>query len=541
METVEQPIFSVTEISLSLKSCVEQVFGHVRVRGEIIGLKRAPSGHTYFSLKDSDSVLAAVCWRGRDAATMNALQDGLEVICTGKLSTYPGRSNYQMIVEKAEPAGIGALLKLLNDRRLKLEKEGLFSASRKKPIPTLPNVIGVVTSPSGAVIRDIMHRLNDRFPRHVLLWPVLVQGEGAANQIAAAITGFNKIPPQGLQTKTGFIPRPDLIIVARGGGSFEDLFCFNEENVVRAAAASTIPLISAVGHETDTTLIDYAADLRAPTPTGAAEKAVPVRSELAASLQMKRSQLIDGLFRLLKEKQLRLESLSRGMPRLIDVINGFFERLDDRSERLKNSISFYMKNKINQIDMLSKLLKSYSYNAVLERGFSLITDNYGHILSSAAVAQATPIITVAFSDGQIDAQPLQNSLRLQNDSKVITPSISPVEHDSLDTQQYNHSSATCPTQPQKQEHTTSEQTQIVSATNQSVPQKAVCPITKNLLSPLKHSSYTPQGEQNSERSTPMLLTSLNPYKPSLRAHKSSKKLSTYNNQLNLFGQTNGKK
>lgn len=411
MSIVEQPILSVTEISLSLKSCVEQVFGHIRVRGEIIGVKRAPSGHTYFSLKDTDSVLSAVCWRGRSTATLNALQDGLEVICTGKLSTYPGRSNYQMIVEQAEPAGIGALLKLLNERRIKLEKEGLFSATRKKPLPTLPNVIGVVTSPSGAVIRDIMHRLNDRFPRHVLLWPVLVQGDGAANQIAAAITGFNKIPPQGIQTTTGFIPRPDLLIVARGGGSFEDLFCFNEENVVRAAAASDIPLISAVGHETDTTLIDYASDLRAPTPTGAAEKAVPVRAELANALRLTHSHLTEGLFRLLRDNQFRLESLSRGMPRLTDVINGFFERLDDRSERLKNSISFYIKNIENQTIHLSKLLKSYSYNAVLERGFSLITDNHGHILTSAAVAQAASSITVGFSDGQIDALPIQNSLR----------------------------------------------------------------------------------------------------------------------------------
>lgn len=539
METVEQPILSVTEISLSLKSCVEQVFGHIRVRGEIIGLKRAPSGHTYFSLKDSDSVLAAVCWRGRDAATMNALQDGLEVICTGKLSTYPGRSNYQMIVEKAEPAGIGALLKLLNDRRIKLEKEGLFSAARKKPIPTLPNVIGVVTSPSGAVIRDIMHRLNDRFPRHVLLWPVLVQGDGAANQIAAAITGFNKIPVQGLQTKTGFIPRPDLIIVARGGGSFEDLFCFNEENVVRAAAASTIPLISAVGHETDTTLIDYASDLRAPTPTGAAEKAVPVRAELAASLQMKRSQLIDGLFRLLKEKQLRLESLSRGMPRLIDVINGFFERLDDRSERLKNSISFYIKNKSNQIDMLSKLLKSYSYNAVLERGFSLITDNYGHILSSAAVAQSVPLITVAFSDGQIDAQPIQNSLRLQSDSHVITVPDSSSQQTAIDTQNNKQSVPSNLAANETHTQTTPEPTPPPTSTPVSKP--ATCLINKNLLSSLKPSPYMPQEKQNPSEPKPMLLTSLNPYKPSLRAHKSSKKLSIPDNQLSLFGQSNDKK
>ena len=197
METTEKPILSVTEISLSLKSCVEQIFSDIRVRGEVIGVKKAPSGHTYFSLKDSDSVLSAVCWRGRDKTTTDSLTDGLEIVCTGKLSTYPGRSNYQMIVEKAEPAGIGALLKLLNDRKIKLEKEGLFEISRKKQIPYLPDIIGVVTSPTGAVIRDIMHRLNERFPRHVLLWPVLVQGEGAAEQITTAINGFNAIPQEG--------------------------------------------------------------------------------------------------------------------------------------------------------------------------------------------------------------------------------------------------------------------------------------------------------------------------------------------------------
>ncbi len=411
MEQSEQPILSVTEISLSLKSCVEQIFGNIKVRGEVVGVKRAPSGHTYFSLKDSDSVLSAVCWRGRDKVTTSALEDGLEIICTGKLSTYPGRSNYQMIVEKAEPAGIGALLKLLNDRKIKLEKEGLFDPTRKKPIPLLPTTIGVVTSPSGAVIRDIMHRLNDRFPRHVLLWPVLVQGDGAAEQITAAINGFNAIPPEGIQTPSGFIPRPDLLIVARGGGSFEDLWCFNEENVVRAAAASTIPLISAVGHETDTTLIDYASDLRAPTPTGAAEKAVPVRAELMAGLQLAQSRLTDGLFRVLNDNTLRLESLSRGMPKLSDVINVFFERLDDRSERLKNSIQNYIKNIENHTISLSKLLKSYSYNAVLERGFSLLTDNDGHILSSAAVVQTLPTVKIAFTDGSVYANPVPNSFQ----------------------------------------------------------------------------------------------------------------------------------
>ncbi|MBQ9738201.1 MAG: exodeoxyribonuclease VII large subunit [Alphaproteobacteria bacterium] len=280
----EKPILSVTEISLSLKACVEQVFSDIRVRGEVSGVKKAASGHIYFSLKDNDSVLSAVAWRGRDKITQAAIEEGLEIVCTGKLSTYPGRSNYQMIVESAEPAGIGALLKLLNERKEKLAKEGLFDESRKKPLPYLPDVIGVITSPTGAVIRDIMHRLKDRFGRHVILWPVLVQGTEAAEQIANAIKGFNAIPKEGMQTETDLIPRPDILIVARGGGSLEDLWAFNEEVVVRAAADSDIPLISAVGHETDTTLIDYASDRRAPTPTAAAEIAVPVKFELISRL-----------------------------------------------------------------------------------------------------------------------------------------------------------------------------------------------------------------------------------------------------------------
>lgn len=411
MENIEQPILSVTEISLSLKACVEQIFGNIRVRGEVIGVKKATSGHVYFSLKDNDSVLSAICWRGRDKATFAALEEGLEIICTGKLSTYPGRSNYQMVVDRAEPAGVGALLKLLADRKEKLEKEGLFDISRKKPIPYLPNVIGVITSPSGAVIRDIMHRLSDRFPRHVLLWPVLVQGEGAAEQIAAAINGFNAIPSMGFNTKSGrTIFRPDLLIVARGGGSFEDLWCFNEEIVVRAVAASQIPLISAVGHETDTTLIDYAADLRAPTPTGAAEKAVPVRSELISAIMQSQSRLIESLYRYLLDNQRKIDSLARTMPRLSDVVNTFFERLDDKSERLKNSIYNYQNTIENKLTFLSKLLKSYSYNAVLERGFALITSPKNTVISTAEQAQTYPKLNIIFSDNKLAVIP-ENQLK----------------------------------------------------------------------------------------------------------------------------------
>jgi len=258
------PEYSVSEISQAVKRTLEGAFERVRVRGEISGFKRAASGHLYFALKDEEAKLDAVCWRlsaGRLAVTP---EDGLEVVAIGRVSSYPGRSSYQLVVESLELAGEGALLKLLEERRKKLAAEGLFDAARKRPLPFLPEVIGVITSPTGAVIRDILHRLEDRFPRRVLLWPVLVQGEGAKEQIAAAINGFNAIRPGGP------LPRPDLLIVARGGGSLEDLWAFNEEIVVRAAAASTIPLISAVGHETDTTLIDHAADRRAPTPTAAA-------------------------------------------------------------------------------------------------------------------------------------------------------------------------------------------------------------------------------------------------------------------------------
>lgn len=408
METEQNPILTVTQISLSLKSCVEQVFSNIRVKGEVVGVKKAASGHIYFSLKDADSVLSAVCWRGKDKTTIAALEDGLEIVCTGKLSTYPGRSNYQMIVEKAEPAGIGALLKLLAERKEKLEKEGLFDESKKKKIPYLPETIGVVTSPSGAVIRDIMHRLNDRFPRQVYLWPVLVQGEGAAEQIASAIQGFNKIPQEGIDFQNKKLLRPDVLIVARGGGSFEDLWCFNEEIVVRAVAASDIPIISAVGHETDTTLIDYAADLRAPTPTGAAEKAVPVRSELILNLDQLKNRNLEALFRFINEKKLKLDALSKSMPRLNEIINLFFEKLDDKTERLANAVKTYYTGYENKLDFLSKLLKSYSYTSILDRGFSLTLDKKGNIISTGKQAETIDTFFIKYSDKKVEVSPLKN-------------------------------------------------------------------------------------------------------------------------------------
>ncbi|MBO7258025.1 MAG: exodeoxyribonuclease VII large subunit [Alphaproteobacteria bacterium] len=402
----EKPILSVTEISLSLKSCVEQVFSDIRVRGEVSGVKKAASGHIYFSLKDNDSVLSAVAWRGRDKITQAAIEEGLEIVCTGKLSTYPGRSNYQMIVESAEPAGIGALLKLLNERKEKLAKEGLFDETRKKSLPYLPDVIGVITSPTGAVIRDIMHRLKDRFGRHVILWPVLVQGTEAAEQIANAIKGFNAIPQGGLQTETDVIPRPDVLIVARGGGSLEDLWAFNEEVVVRAVADSDIPLISAVGHETDTTLIDYASDRRAPTPTAAAEIAVPVKFELVSRLDNLKTRQNESVFKYLSDKQTKISLLSRAIPNLSDVINGHIQRLDDKSNRLKISMEYVLKNKQNQFVNLKNLLKSYSYQAVLERGFSLVQGSNGKIVASAAVAQSLSEMTILFKDGGVDVIPV---------------------------------------------------------------------------------------------------------------------------------------
>src|SRR3954452_9382440 len=264
---------TVSELSMALKRTVEDAYGYVRVRGELGKVSYHSNGHIYLDLKDDKACLAGVVWRTAAPRIKLKLEAGLEVVVTGRITTFPGQSKYQIVIETLEPAGLGALMALLEERKKKLAAEGLFDAARKQLLPFLPNVIGVITSPTGAVIRDILHRLSDRFPRQVLVWPVKVQGDGSAEQVAAAINGFNAFP-------LARMPRPDVIIVARGGGSLEDLWSFNEEIVVRAAAASTIPLISAVGHETDITLIDFASDKRAPTPTAAAEMAVPVRADL---------------------------------------------------------------------------------------------------------------------------------------------------------------------------------------------------------------------------------------------------------------------
>jgi exodeoxyribonuclease VII large subunit len=457
------PEFTVSELSRALKRTVEDAYGRVRVRGEISGLKRAASGHLYLSLKDSEAVMDAVCWRGAVGRLGLKPEDGMEVICVGRLTTYMERSRYQLVIESIELSGEGALLKLLEDRRKKLAAEGLFDAERKKPLPYLPEVIGVVTSPTGAVIRDILHRLADRFPRHVLIWPVLVQGEGAAAQVAAAIEGFNRLEPGGI------VPRPDVLIVARGGGSLEDLWAFNEEIVVRAAAASAIPLISAVGHETDTTLIDFAADRRAPTPTAAAEMAVPVRAELLADLKEIERRLIAGAGRQIADRRVRLADLARALPRPQQAIEERAQRLDGWSERLGNTMRVLLDDRARRVahgwaglprpeatlaaarrvaessmarlrpellarrfeegarrggelsqrlaaaggrvliharqrfDAVGGLLESYSYERVLERGFVLVRDSSGKPVTAAAEAKPGQHLGLRFHDGEVAA------------------------------------------------------------------------------------------------------------------------------------------
>ena len=325
--------YTVSEISGALKRTVEETFGHVRIRGEVSGY-RGPhsSGHAYFALKDDRARIDAVIWRTSFAKLAFKPEEGLEVIATGRLTTYPNSSKYQVVIETIEPAGAGALMALLNERRLKLEAEGLFATERKRRLPFLPRVIGVVTSPTGAVIRDIVHRIADRFPVHVLVWPVRVQGETSGAEVSAAITGFNAIAPGGK------IPRPDVVIVARGGGSLEDLWGFNDEAVVRAAAGSEIPLISAVGHETDWTLIDHAADIRAPTPTGAAEMAVPVRAELLAQLASHNARLSGAVSRRLDQEKKGLSALARAMPAIDALLEPPRRRLDEATTGLAGNL-----------------------------------------------------------------------------------------------------------------------------------------------------------------------------------------------------------
>ena len=411
---------SVSELSAALKRSVEDRFGHVRVRGEISGFKRAASGHIYFSLKDENARLDAVMWKGGAARLPFAPEDGLEVVATGKLSTYAGRSSYQIVVENLEVAGEGAMMLLFEKLKARLAAEGLFEPSRKKSLPSLPRVIGVVTSPTGAVIRDILHRLADRFPTHVIVWPVLVQGETAAPQIAAAINGFSAM------ASGGSVEKPDLVIVARGGGSIEDLWAFNDETVVRAVANCTIPIISAVGHETDTTLCDFAADLRAPTPTAAAEIAVPVRSELLDRLGQISLRMGSSIRRRVEWASERLEAQRRLMPKLTNLSAPHQQRTDELAERLRQSLSRrvsqaqlaltgparmlnprLLHRRVEQgqqrLDALARLTSSLHPEAPLKRGFARITDDKGKTISNVKAAIAAGHVALRFADGEVGA------------------------------------------------------------------------------------------------------------------------------------------
>ncbi|MCW5683428.1 MAG: exodeoxyribonuclease VII large subunit [Pseudolabrys sp.] len=458
---------TVSELSQSLKRTVEDAFGHVRLRGEISGY-RGPhsSGHCYFALKDESARIDAVIWKGVYGKMRVKPEEGLEVVVTGRVTTYPGRSNYQIVVETLEPAGVGALMALLEERKKKLAKEGLFDEARKQLIPFLPQVIGVITSPTGAVIRDILHRLNDRFARHVIVWPVRVQGETSAAEVAAAIEGFNAFPVEGPMR------RPDLLIVARGGGSLEDLWSFNEEIVVRAAAGSMIPLISAVGHETDITLIDFASDRRAPTPTAAAEMAVPVRTDLLTQVAALHARRVACWQRGIELRRKELRALERALPRRERLFEQQRQRLDGLAERLPRALAANAQVHHRQFDRLKaqlspqmlrrridlnrervagfgdrgersirvlvgrrrelmtrtnfspraaraflvcqerrgarlghlgELLKAFSYRGVLDRGFALVRGADGHPLRGAAQVESGARLAIEFADGTVSA------------------------------------------------------------------------------------------------------------------------------------------
>lgn len=407
---------SVSEISNILKRTVEERFGFVRLRGELSGVKRAASGHLYASLKDEKAVIDAVMWRGNTQRLPFQPEDGLEVVASGKLTTYPGRSKYQIVVERMELAGEGALLALLEKTKARLQAEGLFDELRKRPLPFLPKTIGVVTSPTGAVIRDILHRLADRFPSRVIVWPVLVQGQGAADQVAGAMRGFSAMPE-------GHPDRPDLVIVARGGGSIEDLWSFNEEAVVRAVAECTIPTISAVGHETDTTLVDFASDRRAPTPTAAAEIAVPVRAELAATLDDFAARTKRAILRPVQLGRERLEARADRMPTPETLLQPQGQRLDDLAMRLGNGLrdkaararerlqgdrarlnAPLLKSRVQQagerLAAVARLMTSLDPDNVLKRGYARVIGPEGTVTDRAEAAQY-PALTLKFRDGEL--------------------------------------------------------------------------------------------------------------------------------------------
>jgi exodeoxyribonuclease VII large subunit len=412
--------FTVSELAGRLKRTVEDAFGFVRVRGEISGWKRAASGHCYLCLKDDKAVLDGVLWKANAGALPFRPEDGIEVVATGKLTTYPGRSRYQIVIERLELAGQGALMALLDKRRRALAAEGLFDESRKKKLPFHPRVIGVVTSPTGAVIRDILHRLADRCPTHVVVWPVPVQGDGAAAQIAAAVRGFDALAADGP------VARPELVIVARGGGSIEDLWAFNEEEVVRAIAACSIPIISAVGHETDTSLSDFAADVRAPTPTAAAEMAVPVRGDLLGNLRELGFRIERCARRAADRSAEQLEASLRRWPAREALLAPQQQKLDELGDRLPRALRAELgharaalaqtagalrpgllegsyRRARERLDGLWRVAQLAHPNRPLERGYARVEDRNGKTLMSAAAAKAAGRLKLIFADGGLDA------------------------------------------------------------------------------------------------------------------------------------------
>ncbi|WP_273760518.1 exodeoxyribonuclease VII large subunit [Bartonella sp. ML70XJBT.G] len=449
--------FTVSEIAGALKRVVEEKFGYVRVRGEISGY-RGPhaSGHAYFALKDDKARLEAVIWRGFMEKLKFPPEEGMEVIAVGKLTTYPGSSKYQIVIEALEPTGVGALMALLENRKKKLAEEGLFDEAKKKPLPYMPRIIGVVTSPTGAVIRDIIHRISDRFPLHILVWPVRVQGETCGREVAAGVEGFNALPVGGS------LPKPDVIIVARGGGSLEDLWGFNDEAVVRAVYASDLPVISAVGHETDWTLIDYVADWRAPTPTGAAEKAVPVKLDLEAYVASLGARLRTGLTRYLDFHQQKLRALIRGLPtvdQLFALPRRGFDEISSRLQRAlcvsydKKRFSFHalslrlaprllntekaqrntkeyvmrlqrafvhkVEKQRAQIEVAFRLLKSTSYQNILERGFVLALGKENKPIKRLVQFPETGQVNLRFFDGDVSVVTEESALNKRSKHKQI--------------------------------------------------------------------------------------------------------------------------
>ncbi len=433
---------TVSELSFAVKRAIEEGFSYVRVRGELGRISRPASGHIYLDLKDEKAVLSGVIWRGQAARLKVQPEQGMEVVATGRLTTYPGQSRYQIVIDALEPAGVGALLARLEELKKKLAAEGLFDEERKKPIPFLPSVVGIVTSPTGAVIRDMLHGFSERFPVRVVVWPVRVQGETCGAEVAAAIRGFNALGAGDT------VPCPDILIVGRGGGSIEDLWGFNEEQVARAAADSEIPLIAAVGHETDWTVIDLVADARAPTPTKAAEWAVPVHSDLLERLGETRTRLGVALRRALEQQRIALRAATRGLPRLTDLLALPRQRLDAMAAQLPRALfastrvhatrltraatqlrpyvlsqmvrrgreqllqfrdravrglTLGTERRRQSLDARASLLASLGHRSVLARGFALVRDGAGHMVRSAASVAQGDALDIEFADGHVSA------------------------------------------------------------------------------------------------------------------------------------------